>query len=134
MKKLRLAVLLFGLLAQTACAQDWTLRSKHFLFGMPKQTDGRHQLVEPGTGNIVPAISVLVREGFVVGQSTAHDQTFRSSSSSVYLTRPAPELRVCSRIVNRLSFPPLPVFGAIPSLSAEGSVTVSLEPPRYGGD
>ena len=42
------------------------LRSEHFIFGMPRCTDDRHQYVDKD-GQTQPGISVLVREGFVVG-------------------------------------------------------------------
>src|SRR5690606_32149791 len=52
-----------------ASLPTWTLRSKHFVHGMPIPTDGRHFSPErPG----VPGISVLVREGFVVGHLDKH--------------------------------------------------------------
>ena len=45
----------------------WRLRSKHLLYGMPQQTDNRHNVQAPEESEILPGISVLVREGFVVG-------------------------------------------------------------------
>jgi endonuclease G len=46
--------------------KTWTLRSQHFIYGMPATTDQRYNFAlednTPATG-----ISVLVREGFVVG-------------------------------------------------------------------
>lgn len=44
----------------------WVLRSRHFVFGMPRLVDRRHDFV-PETGGVKrPGVSVLVREGFVV--------------------------------------------------------------------
>ncbi len=45
----------------------WTLRSKHLIWGMPRQTDNRHNVTFPGETQARPGVSVLVREGFVVG-------------------------------------------------------------------
>ncbi|MEM1452604.1 MAG: hypothetical protein AAF809_10125 [Bacteroidota bacterium] len=45
----------------------WTLRSEHLVFGMPRQTDNRHNVVVPGGTAPVAGLSVLVREGFVIG-------------------------------------------------------------------
>jgi endonuclease G len=48
----------------------WQLRSQHFVYGMPVPTDDRHMLTVDGRS--VPGISVLVREGFVVGHYDAY--------------------------------------------------------------
>ena len=45
----------------------WTLRSQHLIWGMPRQTDNRHNIAFPGETAARPGLSVLVREGFVVG-------------------------------------------------------------------
>lgn len=48
----------------------WQLRSKHFLFGMPEIIDDRYKpTVEGGSSaeDPPPELSVLVREGFVIG-------------------------------------------------------------------
>lgn len=45
----------------------WQLRSRHFRFGMPVCVDSRYNLLHPASGLEQPGISVLVREGFVVG-------------------------------------------------------------------
>ena len=45
----------------------WTMRSKHLIWGMPRQTDNRHNVRFPGESNGRSGLSVLVREGFVVG-------------------------------------------------------------------
>ena len=42
--------------SQAVWVERWRLRSKHFVFGMPELTDDRHE-----------GVSMLVREGFVVG-------------------------------------------------------------------
>lgn len=47
--------------APGAVREGWTLRSKHLLYGMPALKDSRY-----GDG-AAPGVSVLVREGFVVG-------------------------------------------------------------------
>lgn len=46
---------------------QWQLRSKHFVWGMPQPTDHRHSIRYPGEIESRPGLSVLVREGFVVG-------------------------------------------------------------------
>ena len=53
--------------AQGGPAGLWELRSQHLVWGMPLQTDNRHNIVYPGETTVRPGISVLVREGFVVG-------------------------------------------------------------------
>ncbi len=53
--------------AESGPAGLWELRSKHLTWGMPQQTDNRHNIVYPGETTVRPGISVLVREGFVVG-------------------------------------------------------------------
>ncbi len=45
----------------------WKLRSRHIVWGMPRQTDNRHNVKFPGESQARPGISVLVREGFAVG-------------------------------------------------------------------
>ena len=45
----------------------WQLRSQHFIWGMPRQTDNRHNVRVPGETLVRPGISILVREGFVIG-------------------------------------------------------------------
>jgi len=45
----------------------WILRSHHFIYGMPALTDSRYEFDVDGDGINEPGISVLVREGFVVG-------------------------------------------------------------------
>lgn len=45
----------------------WTLRSKHFVFGMPRLIDNRHDFTPPDHTGPQPGVSVVVREGFVVG-------------------------------------------------------------------
>ncbi|MCK4625186.1 MAG: DNA/RNA non-specific endonuclease [Phycisphaerae bacterium] len=47
----------------------WVLRSKHFVFGMPQLKDARYNFKPLGDTNKRPGVSVLVREGFVVGYS-----------------------------------------------------------------
>ncbi len=44
----------------------WTLRSGHFVFGMPRLIDDRHNYIPEGYSTEQPGISVVVREGFVV--------------------------------------------------------------------
>jgi len=46
---------------------QWKLRSKHFVWGMPTPTDSRHNIRYSGDTDTRPGLSVLVREGFVVG-------------------------------------------------------------------
>ncbi len=46
---------------------QWTLRSQHLIWGMPVQTDDRHNIRFPGETAPRPGLSVLVREGFVIG-------------------------------------------------------------------
>ena len=53
--------------ADAGAAGQWTLRSEHLIWGMPRQTDNRHNIVYPGESQPRPGLSVLVREGFVVG-------------------------------------------------------------------
>ncbi|MEM7170657.1 MAG: DNA/RNA non-specific endonuclease [Pseudomonadota bacterium] len=45
----------------------WQLRSRHFVFGMPALVDNRYDFIPPGQNASHPGISILVREGFVVG-------------------------------------------------------------------
>jgi len=45
----------------------WKLCSKHFLYGPPRLLDNRYNLIPEGYTASQPGISVLVREGFVVG-------------------------------------------------------------------
>lgn len=45
--------------------QGWILRSNHFVFGMPRLLDRRHDFSPDGETDR-PGISVVVREGFVV--------------------------------------------------------------------
>ena len=52
--------------AAAAAVPRFQLRSEHFIFGMPRCFDDRHQIVDK-RGDVLPGISVLVREGFVVG-------------------------------------------------------------------
>lgn len=49
----------------------WELRSHHLIFGMPRQTDNRHNITYPGETKPRPGLSVLVREGFVIGHYDA---------------------------------------------------------------
>ena len=44
-----------------------TMRSQHIIWGMPLQTDNRHNIRFPGETQARPGLSVLVREGFVIG-------------------------------------------------------------------
>ena len=50
------------------------LRSKHLIWGLPRQTDNRHNVIYPNETTARPGISVLVREGFVIG----HYDRFKS--------------------------------------------------------
>lgn len=43
----------------------WVLRSKHFVFGMPRLVDRRHDFQPLGCMCEVPGISIVVREGLV---------------------------------------------------------------------
>lgn len=45
---------------------NWRLMSDHFVFGMPRLTDDRHNFVPEGTTVVQPGISMIVREGFVI--------------------------------------------------------------------
>lgn len=45
----------------------WVFRSNHFVFGMPRIVDQRHDFIPPGDDVQRPGVSVLVREGFVIG-------------------------------------------------------------------
>ncbi len=45
----------------------WQLRSRHLVWGLPRQTDARHNVSYPGESDIRPGLTVLVREGFVLG-------------------------------------------------------------------
>lgn len=45
----------------------WRLRSRHIVWGMPRQSDNRHNVVYPGETQARAGLSVLVREGFVIG-------------------------------------------------------------------
>ncbi len=47
----------------------WKLRSKHFLYGMPRILDDRYKFTPAGETEEKIGISVLVREGFVVGHA-----------------------------------------------------------------
>lgn len=49
----------------------WELRSRHLVWGMPRQVDARHNIVYPGETLARSGLSVLVREGFVVGHYDA---------------------------------------------------------------
>ena len=53
--------------APSGAAGLWKLRSEHLIWGMPKQTDNRHNIKYTGETMARPGISVLVREGFVIG-------------------------------------------------------------------
>jgi len=53
--------------AGAGAAGLWQLRSEHLIWGMPRQTDNRHNVRFPGETDPRPDISVLVREGFVIG-------------------------------------------------------------------
>ena len=44
----------------------WILRSRHFLFGMPRLVDRRHNFVPDGFADPQAGITVLAREAFVV--------------------------------------------------------------------
>jgi endonuclease G len=46
---------------------QWVLRSRHILYGLPELTDARYEIDIDRNGIPEPGISVLVREGFVVG-------------------------------------------------------------------
>ena len=46
--------------------QGWLLRSNHFVFGMPRLADQRHDFTPAGHSVKRPGVSVLVREGFVI--------------------------------------------------------------------
>jgi endonuclease G len=46
---------------------SWVLRSQHFLEGMPIPIDNRYDFHPPNSAAPTPGISVLVREGFVIG-------------------------------------------------------------------
>ena len=45
----------------------WTLRSQHLIWGVPRQTDNRHNVRFPGETDVRSGLSVVVREGFVIG-------------------------------------------------------------------
>jgi endonuclease G len=47
----------------------WLLRSRHLLYGVPVPTDSRYDFDADGDGQREVGISVLVREGFVVGHA-----------------------------------------------------------------
>lgn len=47
----------------------WVLRSKHFVYGMPRLQDSRYDFTPEKSGHVVPGVSVGVREGFVFGHS-----------------------------------------------------------------
>ena len=53
--------------ADSGDAGLWTLHSKHLVWGVPRQTDNRHNVRFPGETEPRPGLSVVVREGFVVG-------------------------------------------------------------------
>ena len=44
----------------------WTLRSRHFVFGMPRMIDDRHDFTPEGFSEKQTGITVIAREGFVV--------------------------------------------------------------------
>ena len=44
----------------------WTLRSRHFVFGMPRLIDDRHNYTPDGYSEVQAGVSVIVREAFVV--------------------------------------------------------------------
>jgi endonuclease G len=50
-------------------SSTWQLRSEHFVFGMPRPIDSRYDFDNPQTKEKATGISVLVREGFVVGHA-----------------------------------------------------------------
>jgi len=50
-------------------APNRKLRSQHFAFGMPRQTDARYQFPDGTDHAGEPGVSVLVREAFVVGHA-----------------------------------------------------------------
>jgi endonuclease G len=58
--------------AQAPQTESWTLRSRHFVFGMPA-VDDRYNYIPQGEKSEERGISVLVREGFVV----AHADRFK---------------------------------------------------------
>ena len=60
-------------LAQDSDGPRWVLRSKHFVYGMPKLTRD-FSFTPEGEDEQQPGISVLVREGFVV----AHHDKFKA--------------------------------------------------------
>ena len=45
---------------------NWVLRSGHFVFGMPRLADDRHNFTPDGFSVGQPGISVIAREGFIV--------------------------------------------------------------------
>ncbi len=45
---------------------QWTLRSRHFVFGMPRLLDDRHDFTPDGFSNKQAGVTLVVREGFVV--------------------------------------------------------------------
>lgn len=51
-------------------SSGWQLRSEHFSpYGMPQLLDNRYDFIPKDIGTKIPGISVLVREGFVIGYS-----------------------------------------------------------------
>lgn len=53
----------------------WALRSRHFSYGMREFVDRRHNFMPDGQDEKQPGISLLVREGFVIG----HVDRFKTS-------------------------------------------------------
>jgi len=45
---------------------QWQLRSRHFIFGMPRLLDDRYNFKPDGFAEEQPGITMLVREGFVI--------------------------------------------------------------------
>ncbi len=61
-------VMLFsGPRGENDLTDKWVLRSRHLLYGVPALTDNRYQFDMNGDGSADAGVSVLVREGFVVG-------------------------------------------------------------------
>ena len=54
----------------------WILRSGHFVFGMPRLIDNRHDFAPEGFSEEQTGITVIAREGFVV----AHFDRMKSRS------------------------------------------------------
>ena len=48
-------------------AARWTLRSRHFVFGMPRLEDDRHNFTPDASTEVQAGVTIIVREAFVVG-------------------------------------------------------------------